>query len=194
MPRAKVIIIGQSTVGKSCLALRAKNDEFSENVAPTIGAASLNFTVKNKNGKDIEFSIWDTAGQEKYRSLAPMYFTGAACAIMVYDITNELSFKTLNEFESLLAQKAPANCIRVVVGNKIDLADSREVDSNKATDYTLSIGAVKLFEVSAKTGEGVKEIFQYIADLPELPVEATEDDDFVELQNNSSTTQKKSCC
>lgn len=194
MPRAKIIIIGQSTVGKSCIALRAKNDEFNENVAPTIGAASLNLTMKNNAGQDIEFNIWDTAGQEKYRSLVPMYFSEAACAFLVYDITNEVSFNVLNEFDSLLAQKTPPNIIKLVIGNKIDLAENREVDKNKAANYTKDIGAIKYFEVSAKTGEGIKDIFEYLANLPELPIEKTEEDDFVELNNMSTQPKQKKCC
>lgn len=197
MPKAKVIIIGQSTVGKSCLALRIKNDEFNEFVAPTIGAANITVQIESPSGKKVEFNIWDTAGQEKYRSLTPMYFSGASVALLVFDLTRDASFQTLNDFDSLLSQKAPDDIIKVLVGNKNDLDETREVTRKAAEEYSRTIGAEFYIECSAKTGDGVKELFTKIVDLPNLRTESNEDDEFVELTNLQATDQskkKEGCC
>jgi small GTP-binding protein len=197
MPKAKVIIIGQSTVGKSCLALRIKNDEFNEYVAPTIGAANITVQVEGASGNKVEFNIWDTAGQEKYRSLTPMYFTGASVALIVFDLSRDASFQTLNDFDSLLSQKAPDDIVKVLVGNKCDLVDAREVPRKAAEEYARAIGAEFYIECSAKTGDGVKELFSKIVDIPTLRTESNEDDEFVELTNLQSREQikkKEGCC
>ena len=88
----KVVFLGDTAVGKSCLAVRFVRNEFFEFQEPTIGAAFLGKTI-NANDKRYKFEIWDTAGQERYRSLAPMYYRGAKAAVIVYDITDEDTFK-----------------------------------------------------------------------------------------------------
>lgn len=193
MPRIKVVVIGQTTVGKSCISIRAAGGGFDETASPTIGAASLNFNLKNSLGTNIETCVWDTAGQEKYRSLTPMYFTGASVAIFVYDITNNSSFSALSEWDTLLVQKSPASVLKVVAGNKIDLEEQREVDRNSVEEFAKQIGAVKTYEVSAKTGEGITEMFQQLVDLPNIHYEDTEEEQLLALQGGPIETKKKCC-
>jgi small GTP-binding protein len=119
----------------------------------------------------VEFNIWDTAGQEKYRSLAPMYFTGAHLAILVFDITSRPSFQILDEFYDLLQQRAPEDCIYVLVGNKLDLDEGRQVGRQEAEEYRMRIGADYYFETSAIKGTNIKELFQTVAAAPGLVFE-----------------------
>lgn len=190
MPYIKIVIIGQSSVGKTCIAVRACGGDFNESTAPTIGAASLCFKIKNSQGKEFETSIWDTAGQEKYRSLTPMYFNGASVVIYVYDITNELTLKALTEWDTLLEEKSPEDVVKVVVANKIDLNDQRKVSKSSGQEFMKEIGAARFFEVSAKTGEGIKEMFQEIVDIPEIPIIETDEDLLQEKMGSKSGT----CC
>lgn len=167
---SKTVIIGDAGVGKTCIAQRLIDGKFSENCEPTIGAANVRYTVHTSK-RDVQFNIWDTAGQERYRSLAPMYFSGSNSAVIVYDITSHHSFDVLDEFVELLQQKAPEYCIYALVGNKLDLAENREVSKEEAMNYSHKIGALFCLEVSAKTGESCAEIFQNLAECNELHIE-----------------------
>ena len=121
----KVVFLGDTAVGKSCLAVRFVRNEFFEFQEPTIGAAFLGKTI-NANDKRYKFEIWDTAGQERYRSLAPMYYRGAKAAVIVYDITDEDTFKGAKTWVSEIKKKGN-NCLILLVGNKVDLTNNRKV-------------------------------------------------------------------
>ncbi|MEE8478850.1 MAG: GTP-binding protein, partial [Candidatus Neomarinimicrobiota bacterium] len=120
----KVVFLGDTSVGKSCLAVRFVRNDFFEFQEPTIGAAFLSKTM-TYNNKRYKFEIWDTAGQERYRSLAPMYYRGARAAVIVYDITHEDSFKGAKSWIRELKKKT-SNCLIILVGNKIDLKEKRK--------------------------------------------------------------------
>lgn len=110
------------------------------------------------SGKQIKFQIWDTAGQEKYHSLAPMYYRGAAAAIVVYDITRMQTFKTLKNWIEELKNQGPKDIVIAIAGNKVDLKDQREVEKTLATQYAEEIGAMYL-ETSAQDDLNVQDIF-----------------------------------
>ena len=154
----KVVLLGDTGVGKSSLVSRFSEDTFRPFSAATVGASFVSKTVEGAEGGPIQFQIWDTAGQEKYHSLAPMYYRGAAAAIITYDISNKASFETLKNWVEELNQKGPGDITLVVAGNKCDLEELREVDSAEATAYAASIKAIFL-ETSAKTAVNVTEIF-----------------------------------
>ena len=129
----KVALLGDTSVGKSCLANRFINDSFSTFQEPTIGAAFMTKQLELDNFK-VKFEIWDTAGQERYRSLAPMYYRGAMSAIEVFDITQRSSFdgaKNLREIKT----KGHKHCIIALVGNKTDLVNERVVDVKQIYPY-----------------------------------------------------------
>lgn len=106
--------------------------------------------------------IWDTAGQEKYRSLAPMYYRGARCAIVAYDITKAVSFDCLQSWVDELRRNGPEDILVALVGNKCDLQDRRAVEQHTAEATAEEIGAV-YYETSAATGKNVEEVFAALA-------------------------------
>ena len=157
----KVVFLGDTSVGKSCLAVRFIKNEFFEFQEPTIGAAFLGKTI-NVNDKRYKFEIWDTAGQERYRSLAPMYYRGAKAAVIVYDITDEDTFKGAKTWVSEI-QKKSENCLILLVGNKVDLTMNRKVDIHMVKDFVENNNIIYM-ESSAKTGLNVDKIFTTIAE------------------------------
>ncbi|XP_045905696.1 ras-related protein Rab-5A-like isoform X2 [Micropterus dolomieu] len=123
----KLVLLGESAVGKSSLVLRFVKGQFHEFQESTIGAAFLTQTVC-LDDTTVKFEIWDTAGQERYHSLAPMYYRGAQAAIVVYDITNEESFARAKNWVKELQRQASPNIVIALSGNKADLANKRAVD------------------------------------------------------------------
>lgn len=162
----KLIMVGDSSVGKTCILSRLTNDSFHYETNSTIGASNARKVVKSPYGDSILFNIWDTAGQEKYRSLTPMYFTNASIAILTFDITNESSFNVLDEFVDLLDEQAPKSCQRVLVGNKSDLESERVISHQDASHYAEVIGAAFYMETSAKENLNIKTLFEACANLP----------------------------
>lgn len=157
----KLCLLGDSGVGKSSIVLRFVRDQYKENLESTIGASFMTKRI-NVDGNSFVFQIWDTAGQEKYRALAPMYYRGAAAAIVVYDVTRETSFPAVREWISELMKNASGNIVLAVAGNKCDLEDLREVSTEKASDYAADINAI-FTETSAVTAVNIKELFETIA-------------------------------
>ncbi|ETV65477.1 hypothetical protein H257_17771 [Aphanomyces astaci] len=167
----KLVLIGDTAVGKSCLVVRFVRDEFFEFQEPTIGAAFLTQTVSMDDGVTVKFEIWDTAGQERYRSLAPMYYRGAAAAIVVYDVTNKDSFTGAMSWVKELQRRGDPNVIIALAGNKADLESRRTVEFEEARQYANDNGILHM-ETSAKTAANVKDLFVAIAEkLPKNPTQ-----------------------
>ena len=169
----KVVLLGHQGVGKSSIVLRFVTNNFRQFSESTIGASYMSKLVV-VDEKAIKFQIWDTAGQEKYHSLAPMYYRNAAAAVLVYDITKASTFKTLQNWVYELEQRGPKEIALAIVGNKADLSAQREVDDKTARDYAEEIGGVFL-ETSAKNNEGIADVFREISRiLPDfVPQEGT---------------------
>jgi len=157
----KLVLLGDTAVGKSCLVVRFVRDEFFEFQEPTIGAAFLTQTVA-LDDCTVKFEIWDTAGQERYRSLAPMYYRGAAAAIVVYDITNQDSFAGAKGWVKELQRRGDPNVVIALAGNKADLESRRKVQFEEANAYAEENGILHL-ETSAKNSNNVKKLFVEIA-------------------------------
>ncbi len=154
--------LGEAAVGKSSCVERFVRNEFFEFQQPTIGAAFLTQTV-NLGDTIVKFEIWDTAGQERYRSLAPMYYRGAAAALVVYDITDHESFNCAKTWIEELQRQGSADIVIAIAGNKVDLDSKREVYSSDAQAYAKENGCI-FFETSAKTGENINKIFEAVAE------------------------------
>jgi len=158
---AKIVLLGDSGTGKTSLLQRYANDIFPDETT-TVGAGFAHKRILMNDVK-IKLLIWDTAGQERFRSMAPMYYRGAAGAVLVFDITDLTSFhavkgwiKELNE--AALTDGDLRNIVICIAGNKKDLEHSRQVAAKDAMAYANSIGA-SYIETSAKNNEGLHELF-----------------------------------
>ncbi|KFO28530.1 Potassium voltage-gated channel subfamily H member 4 [Fukomys damarensis] len=157
----KLVLLGESAVGKSSLVLRFVKGQFHEYQESTIGAAFLTQTVC-LDDTTVKFEIWDTAGQERYHSLAPMYYRGAQAAIVVYDITNTDTFTRAKNWVKELQRQASPSIVIALAGNKADLASKRAVEFQDAQAYAED-NSLLFMETSAKTAMNVNEIFMAIA-------------------------------
>eukprot|EP00747_Dinoflagellata_sp_TGD_P169555 gnl/TRDRNA2_/TRDRNA2_198826_c0_seq1.p1 gnl/TRDRNA2_/TRDRNA2_198826_c0~~gnl/TRDRNA2_/TRDRNA2_198826_c0_seq1.p1 ORF type:complete len:231 (+),score=53.47 gnl/TRDRNA2_/TRDRNA2_198826_c0_seq1:77-694(+) len=166
----KLVLLGDASVGKSCLVVRFAKGEFYEYQEPTIGAAFMTQTV-SLGDVVVKFEIWDTAGQERYKSLAPMYYRGAAAAVIVYDITSKESFDAA---KSWVVELQSTDTLIALAGNKTDLEANRQVETETARAYAEDMG-ILFMETSAKSGQNVNELFQEIA--VRLPKQSKEDED-----------------
>ncbi|CAI0540784.1 unnamed protein product [Linum tenue] len=161
---AKLVLLGDPGAGKSSLVLRFVKGQFVEFQESTIGAAFFSQTLA-VNDATVKFEIWDTAGQERYHSLAPMYYRGAAAAIIVYDITNQASFDRAKKWVQELQAQGNPNMVMALAGNKADLLDDRKVAGfglQEAQVYAQENGLF-FMETSAKTATNVNDIFYEIA-------------------------------
>ncbi|CAG9314908.1 unnamed protein product [Blepharisma stoltei] len=157
----KVVLLGDSGVGKSSVLLRFVDNYFKQDSSPTIGISSLKKTL-HVNDTHIHFDIWDTAGQERYRSLTSMYCRDANAVILVYDITSRNSFNGLKAWYCGLKEIIKNSTIIAIAGNKEDLVEREEIPIDEAKEYANFIGAIYA-KTSAKSNVGVEKIFMDIA-------------------------------
>lgn len=158
---AKLVLLGDMGAGKSSMVLRFVRGQFFEYQESTIGAAFFSQTLA-LNETTIKFEIWDTAGQERYHSLAPMYYRGAAAAIVVYDVTSLDSFNRAKKWVQELQRQGNPNMVMTLAGNKADLTAKRKVEPEEAQAYATENGLF-FIETSAKTAQNVNELFYDIA-------------------------------
>ncbi|CAL9079866.1 unnamed protein product [Musa acuminata subsp. burmannicoides] len=158
---AKLVLLGDMGTGKSSLVLRFVKGQFLEFQESTIGAAFFSQTLAVSDAT-VKLEIWDTAGQERYHSLAPMYYRGAAAAIIVYDISRMESFERAKKWVQELQKQGNPSMVTALVGNKCDLEDKREVLTEATRTYAEENGLF-FMETSAKTAINVNDIFYEIA-------------------------------
>ena len=153
----KIIFLGDQYVGKSSILNRFYQDKFEQDYQATIG---LDFHSKNVsiNGNTVRLLLYDTAGQEKFKSLIPMYIRDANIILVVYDISNKDSFTHTEHWVNETKDLKREDAIFVLIGNKLDLDENRVVSTKEAEDYATQKGFL-FFEVSAKTGDNVEELF-----------------------------------
>ena len=196
----KVIILGDSGVGKTSLMNQYVNKKFSKQYKATIGADFLTKEVMIDD-KLVTMQIWDTAGQERFQSLGVAFYRGADSCVLVYDITDPKSFDSLSGWkEEFLVQAAPQHAEEfpfVCIGNKLDLADNnRNVTTSRAKDWSKSQNEMPLFEASAKDATNVEQAFRMIAEKA-LARESTNQPIFIPQTVNmteTSQSKKKGCC
>ena len=159
----KLVLLGDSSVGKSCLVAQFVRGEFHDFQEPTIGAAFLTATLAldDTASSTVRLEIWDTAGQERYRSLAPMYYRGAAAAIVVFDLTSQESFNGAKSWVKELQRRGDANVVIALAGNKLDV-EGRVVEKEEAAAFAEENGIIYM-ETSAKTAQNVRELFLAVA-------------------------------
>ena len=190
--RLKLVILGESSTGKTSLAIRFVKKQFFEITEPTIGAGFL----VGKVGK-ASFEIWDTAGSERYRSLAPMYFRGARCALIAFDLTSQDSFDKVSYWVEQVRDQT--QCVVCLVGTKADL--TRQVTFDQAKEFADS-NHLGYFETSAKTGENVEAVFEWfetqvglgVAEGEQAQIPATSSSVNVAGDSPTSPTTRGGCC
>jgi small GTP-binding protein len=153
----KVVVVGCSAVGKSSIVQRLVQGIFTEDGATTCGADFYTYSCA-VNNENVKLQIWDTAGQERFRSISKSYFRNAVGAVLVYDITNLSSFDGLSEWLSDLEGLAAPNAYILLVGNKADLEQSRQVGANLVRDFAEK-HRLESIETSARNGRNVTEAF-----------------------------------
>ena len=154
----KIIIIGNTGVGKSCLLKRVMDNEFRNEHNVTIGV-DFGFFIVRINGKVVKLQIWDTAGQEQFRSITRVFYKGAHCVILTYDITRESTFHDLGDWLREVKQLADPDIVQFLIGNQADLEEERQVTKEMAEEYKNENKIDWYFETSAKTGQNVEKVF-----------------------------------
>ncbi|KAL3535761.1 hypothetical protein ACH5RR_004222 [Cinchona calisaya] len=182
--QAKLVLLGDMGTGKTSLALRFVKGQFHDFEESTIGAAFFT-QVLSLNEATVKFDIWDTAGQERYHSLAPMYYRGAAAAVVVYDITNTDSFERAKKWVQQLQRHGNSHMIVVLVANKADLNSDRTVENEEGENYAKENGLL-FFETSAKSAQNVNELFY------EIGLKIEEEDCFAALGRDKFDIMKMS--
>jgi len=153
----KLLLIGDSGVGKSCLLLRFADDTYTESYISTIGVDFKIRTV-DLDGKTIKLQIWDTAGQERFRTITSSYYRGAHGIIVVYDITDAESFNNVKQWLHEIDRYASENVNKLLVGNKSDLTTKRAVTYDQGKEFADSLG-IEFIETSAKNATNVEKAF-----------------------------------
>ena len=153
----KVIVVGNSGVGKSCLSMRAAQNIFKEEHQLTLGTEIYNFKVKI-NDKSINLMIWDTCGQEKYKSLIKNYYQNSSLAIIVYSVVDQISFDEVNEWYKQIKLNTSADCKIFLIANKVDLPE-RKITTEQGKKYKNDFQFDLFMETSAKSGFNSKELF-----------------------------------
>ena len=160
----KVVFVGDATVGKTQIKSRYVQDIFDNNYNPTIG---LEFEAKEVeiDNKKIKLQLWDTAGQERFRAIIQNYYKSANLIAFVYAINNRNSFNSIPKWVDEVKKQTDKNTKFLLLGNKCDLEEERQVSREEAEKYAEDNG-IKFFEVSAKTRKGINDMFKYIISEP----------------------------
>ena len=161
---AKIVLLGDVSVGKTSIASRYCKNSFNEHHINTIGGAYQQQKVVLSNGAMVKLHIWDTSGQERFRAMTNLYYRDAQVAILTYDITNESSFTSIDFWiEELKYKVENENMILCLVGNKCDVSDNERKVSNIKGKNFAEENKMIFYETSAKTGDGIKDLFVTIA-------------------------------
>lgn len=194
----KVVLVGETQTGKTAIIQRIVNDRFEDNNETTMVASTLSTEIELEDGRLIKYEIWDTAGQEKYRSINKIFYKDAAIVIMVYDITNKNTYDEIkNYWHNQIVTMCNNNPIIAIAGNKSDLYTKEQVKEKEAKEYAKEIGAIYQL-TSCLRNEGIRELMQAIGlkALGEiekvLPNE--EDKDKINLSNDQKKKKNDKCC
>ncbi|OQR93783.1 Rab1 family GTPase [Achlya hypogyna] len=190
----KLVLIGDSGVGKSCLLLRFADDAFTESYITTIGV-DFRFRTVKIDKKTVKLQIWDTAGQERFRTITSAYYRGADGIIMVYDVTSQESFDHVNDWLNEVNRYASEGTCKLLVGNKSDITSRKVVSYETAKAFADSL-AIPFLETSAKNAQNVEEAFLTMASelitIREL-VGTSTNPQGTQLTNDSKSSSSNGC-
>ncbi|KAJ9692395.1 hypothetical protein PVL29_011448 [Vitis rotundifolia] len=188
--QAKLVLVGDMGTGKTSLVLRFVKGQFFDHQEPTIGAAFFT-QLLSLNEATVKFDIWDTAGQERYHSLAPMYYRGAAAAVVVYDISNVDTFVRAKKWVQELQKQGNKNLVMALVANKCDLESKREVKTEEGEKLSEENGMF-FIETSAKTSLNINELFYEIA--KRLAIAQPSQPSGINLHETENSGRRLFCC
>ncbi|KAG8044751.1 hypothetical protein GUJ93_ZPchr0079g2776 [Zizania palustris] len=198
----KLLLIGDSGVGKSCLLLRFSDGSFTTSFITTIG---IDFKIRTIElyGKRTKLQIWDTAGQERFRTITTAYYRGAMGILLVYDVTDESSFNNIRNWIRNIEQHASDNVNKILIGNKADMDESRRAVPSAKGQALADEYSIKFFETSAKMNLNVEQVFFSIArDIKQRLAETDSKPEDKTIQINNKTdqgadapaAQRSACC
>ncbi|XP_064595726.1 ras-related protein Rab-8A-like [Liolophura sinensis] len=194
----KLLLIGDSGVGKTCILCRFADDSYNSTYITTIG---IDFKVKTieLDGKRIKLQIWDTAGQERFRTITTAYYRGAMGILLVYDITSEKSFDDIKEWMANIEEHAADGVEKMILGNKCDMDEKRKIARERGTRLAINYG-VKFTETSAKNNVNIDEAFTMLTkdikrklDRQTMIGSGEQFEDSIRLKSGSSKKSKCAC-
>jgi len=206
----KIVLIGESGVGKTSIISQFIDKVFLDDRQPTIGGTFTTKVVQCGKGRKVRLEIWDTAGQERYRSVTNMFYKDANAAVLIYDITSKYTYEELKKYwVEQVKESSPKNIILSIIANKADLIENEQVDEEEAREYAKTINA--LFAItSAKNNTGVNQLFleiakKYTGTDSDLTVEEKDEmEEFRKIRKksvkitketqNKQDNKKKGCC
>jgi small GTP-binding protein len=173
MSTFKVVFLGEGRVGKTSIGRRWAENRFDQTTRSTVAAAFFQKSVTTRDGKTLNVMLWDTAGQEEYHSLAPIYYKDAHAALLVFSVVDQRSLDRMIQWKNELISSRGEDIKLVVVANKVDMVKDRCIKSEQGESIA-SANHAEYFEVSAKTGQGIDLLFAHVAEiLAALPVQGT---------------------
>ncbi|KAF1744813.1 hypothetical protein MXB_78, partial [Myxobolus squamalis] len=194
----KLLLVGDSGVGKSCILLRFAEDTHTETYMSTIGVDFKIRTIEIE-GKTIKLQIWDTAGQERFRTITSSYYRGAHGIIIVYDITDKESFSNVTQWLEEVKKYAKEEVQKILVGNKVDLESKRAVDFETAKAFADQNG-LTLLETSSRTSINVEKAFQSMTEEilkrigPKTPQKSENEKNIFKMSAPVTNDNKGNCC
>ena len=199
--KLKVVVVGDSGVGKTNLIKRFVSNTFSQNSKATVGVEFLSKSYQI-NDKVFKIEMWDTAGQERYKSITAAYYKGAKGALIVYDTTQKTSFENIDKWMVEIKDKASKDMKLMIVGNKTDLKDERQVTIEEASEKAKELEA-PIMETSALDGSNVKDAFydllkemykEISKKLVAIETQNETEKNGVQLETGAEEEKKKGCC
>ena len=191
-PIYKILLLGDSSVGKSCILLRYCDDTFQDVHLATIGLDFRLKTVNLEENKKVKLQIWDTAGQDRFRAITKNYYRGSNGIILIFDVTDRASFEHIKNWIEQIKEEAQENIIIYLVGNKIDCKETRVVTTEEGKKIAEEFG-LKYFETSAKTKENIDSTFlELVKEINSFDPKTNEGNKGTQLSGLKKV--RKKCC
>ena len=187
----KLLLIGNAYVGKTLIVQKFLDNTFSKTTMTTIGV-DLQYKVLDINGKKVKYLIWDTAGEDRMKTMTYAYYRGCHVVLIVYDVTSKKSFENVTTWVECVDKFAKTNVLRILVGNKTDLEDKRVISKEEGKKLAEENG-LKFYEISAKTMNGLVEMFEDVAKEYVQIYEQKAIKNF-QLKKMKETKAKSRCC